>query len=124
MASPAGGGGRRLGVLAVKRRENRGEDLAIISKKHWKTPMLAELITVANGNFHRKFFNGNFYEMCGVGDVPFRGKRATRADISIMSERGRHHTLINLSLSVSIKMRAAPDCVYVFVCEKKTKNYK
>ena len=33
--------------------------------------------------------------MCGVGAVPVRGRRATRADISIMSERGRHHTLIN-----------------------------
>ena len=87
--------------------------------------MLAELIRVNNGNFHGKFFNGNFYEMCGVGDVPVRGKRATRADISIMSEQGRHHTLINLkSLSVSIKMRAVPECVYVFVCKRKRKNYK
>ena len=57
--------------------------------------MLAKLIRVNNGNFHRKFFNGNFYEMCRVGDVPVLGKRANRADILIMSERGRHHRLIN-----------------------------
>ena len=68
-----------------------------------KIPMLAELIRVNNGNFHRKFFNGNFCEKCGAGDVPVRGKRATRSGISIMSERGKHNTLINLSLSVSIK---------------------
>ena len=80
--------------------------------------MLAELIRVNNGHFHRKFFNGNFYELCGVGDVPVRGKRATRAGISMMSQRGRHHTLINLSLSVSIKIRTAPECVFVCVCLK------
>ena len=68
-----------------------------------KIPMLAELIRLSNGNFHWKFFNGNFYEKCWVGDVPVHGKRTTRAGILIMSEPGRHHTLINFSFSVSIK---------------------